>query len=533
MKIILTLLLLTFLSSITYSQCTIDTIPPTTNCTNITVQLSTTGIVIISANQIDSGSFDNCGIASLLINGQAIDTFNCSNLGTNPVVLVAIDSSGNSSTCTSIITIQDNIPPSVICQNATVYLNNSGFASVTPNQINGGSTDNCTIASLLVNGQASQNFTCADIGTTTTTLTVTDLSGNTNSCVATITIADTIEPVLNCSNVNVSLSNSGLAVILPNQINSSSFDNCNIITYLINGQAVDTFDCTNVGIPTPALLTAIDASGNQSTCTSTITIQDNTPPIALCQNINVYLNNSGVVNVTATQIDSGSTDNCGILSFLINGQAADFYDCSNVGINNALLTVTDISGNTSNCAANINVFDSINPIASCRNITVSLNNSGLATVSANQIDSNSVDNCSILSFLINGQASVDFDCNDLGNNTTVLSVTDIYGNIDTCSSIVTVTDPSSRCGLSSTLINAKEQNIHISPNPVQDILSINSEESFLQQITLSNITGQVIFNQQYSSQMTAHVDLSELPNAVYLLTVMTEKGSFTQKVIKN
>ena len=74
------------------------------------------------------------------------------------------------------ITIQDTTSPIVNTQNISVSLNNAGIATITAAQINNGSTDNCAITSMSV---TPNTFTCANVGTNTVTLTVTDMSGNT------------------------------------------------------------------------------------------------------------------------------------------------------------------------------------------------------------------------------------------------------------------------------------------------------------------------------------------------------------------
>ena len=45
-----------------------------------------------------------------------------------------------------------------------------------------------------------------------------------------------------------------------------------------------------------------------ATCTSTITVQDNINPTAICQNLTVQLDASGAGSITAAQVDNGSSD---------------------------------------------------------------------------------------------------------------------------------------------------------------------------------------------------------------------------------
>ena len=77
----------------------------------------------------------------------------------------------------------------------------------------------------------------------------------------------------------------------------------------------NSFDCSNVGANT-VTLTVTDVNGNVSTCTSTVTIEDNVAPVAVCQDITVSLGSGGSVTITAADIDNGSSDACGIASIV-------------------------------------------------------------------------------------------------------------------------------------------------------------------------------------------------------------------------
>ncbi|WP_415501347.1 HYR domain-containing protein, partial [Aequorivita lipolytica] len=68
-------------------------------------------------------------------------------VGDTDVELSVTDSDGNTSTCNFTVTVVDNELPVAVCQNITVDLDPvTGNATVTPAEINNGSTDNCGIA---------------------------------------------------------------------------------------------------------------------------------------------------------------------------------------------------------------------------------------------------------------------------------------------------------------------------------------------------------------------------------------------------
>ncbi|MFN8393522.1 MAG: hypothetical protein U0176_02490 [Bacteroidia bacterium] len=126
-------------------------------------------------------------------------------------------------------------------------------------------------------------------------------------------------------------------------MNNGSTDNCGIASVSL---APTSFSCANVG-SNNATLTVTDIYGNTATCAATVTVQDLVAPVALCQNLTLQLDNTGNVGITASQVNNGSSDACGILNLHI-GQAG--FTCANVGANTVVLTVTDNNGNTSTCS---------------------------------------------------------------------------------------------------------------------------------------------------------------------------------------
>ena len=409
-----------------------DDIDPTIVCQDITVQLDASGNVSITGIDIDNGTTDNCStVGSTLTLDVTPSDFDCNNVGSNTVTLTATDENGNSSTCTATVTVQDNESPNALCQDITIYLDGTGNVSIVPADIDNGSTDNCAIANMVV---TPNSFSCSGVGANPVTLTVTDVNGNVGSCIATVTVLDTISPAAVCQDITVQLDASGNASIVASQVNDGSSDECGIDNIMID---VSTFDCSVVGANTVEL-TVTDVNGNVSTCTSTVTIEDNINPTAVCQDITVQLDASGNASITAAQVDNGSSDNCAVASLDVNPNT---FDCSNVGVNQVTLTVTDVNGNTSTCTADVTVEDNINPTAVCQDITVQLDASGNLTIASADVDGGSSDNCAIASLTIDGgNTTQDFDCSQVGTNTVMLTVTDVNGNVSTCDATVTVQD---------------------------------------------------------------------------------------------
>ena len=402
----------------------VDNQPPTTLCKNITVNLTAP---TIGPDAIDNGSTDNVAIASRTINGAASATYTCANLGPNAATLRVTDTMGNFSECTATVTVVDDLPPDAVCKNVTVNLSAPTLAA---SALDDGSTDNCAISSMLIDGAANRTFTCANLGPNTVILRVADAAGNFDECTATVTVVDNISPNALCKNVSVNLSAPTLAAAA---IDNGSTDNCAITSRLIDGAANRTFTCADLG-PNTVTLRVADAAGNFDECTATVTVVDNISPNALCKNATVNLS---VPTLAAAQIDNGSTDNCAITSMLIDGAATRTFTCANLGANTVTLRVADGAGNFDECTATVTVVDDISPVAGCKDITVNLSS---PTVAASAVDNGSSDNCGITSRLINGAANRTFTCANLGANVVTLRVADAAGNFDECSATITVVD---------------------------------------------------------------------------------------------
>ncbi|MFT6417598.1 MAG: hypothetical protein ACJARZ_002966, partial [Dokdonia sp.] len=133
---------------------------------------------------------------------------------------------------------------------------------------------------------------------------------------------------------------------------------------------------------------------------------ESVPPVAVCQDFTAQLDAMGTVTIMGSDIDNGSTDNVAIASLSVS---PDTFDCTDVGtLVMVTLTVTDTSGNTDTCTANVTVEDNVAPTANCVGpFTVQLDAMGMASITAADIDNVSSDACGIASTTIDISS---FDC---------------------------------------------------------------------------------------------------------------------------
>jgi len=315
------------------------------------------------------------------ITGECSDVIYSQPTGTAlPVgtTIVAVVSLSTGEQCSFNVTVNDNEKPVARCRNVTVQLDANGIGTLTTEQVNNGSTDNCGIQSMSL---SKTSFNCSDPSSNTVTLTVTDIHGNSSTCTATVTVVDNVPPVANCKSITVYLDASGNVSITPSQVDDGSTDACGIKSLVLSKTS---FDCTNKGSNT-VTLTVTDNNNNTSTCTATVTVVDNIPPI-----ITAVVSTPQAIwppdrKMKSVTLSTTSTDNCIVHSCRITGVAIKAGEFANDNIgpdweitgNNTVnlraeipkrgikriytitVTCTDAAGNASSATTDVTVSHNI------------------------------------------------------------------------------------------------------------------------------------------------------------------------------
>ncbi|WP_299116734.1 hypothetical protein, partial [uncultured Winogradskyella sp.] len=158
--------------------------PPVANCnTTLTVQLDAFGNATITAADIDNNSTDDFDTPTLTID---VNTFDCSDIGTPiTVTLTAEDTLGQTDTCTTLITVEDNVNPvTPTLAPVTVDCNGTLTAPTT--------TDACAGT---ITGTTSDTLSFVEGGSTTITWTFNDGNGNAITANQVYNYDDTTNPV--------------------------------------------------------------------------------------------------------------------------------------------------------------------------------------------------------------------------------------------------------------------------------------------------------------------------------------------------
>ncbi|MCY2687722.1 HYR domain-containing protein [Salinimicrobium sp. TH3] len=353
-------------------------------------------------------------------------------VGKHTIEYTATDGFGNQATCTFTITVNPSaspVPPEATCNSFPISLDENGVAQITAEQVYGG---NEVGLDLEVN---ISSFDCSKLGENTVILTVTDpTTGLSDFCPATIKVIDNSPPVVSCvAPFSVTLNQGGNASITVDEVDNGSVDNCTITNKVLSQYNFTTADIGEV----PVTLTVTDEAGLTAQCTVKVTVEDSVspdPPEAICNSFIVSLDENGMAQITAEQVYGGNDGN---LDLEIDTTS---FDCSKLGDNTVILTVTDpTTGLSDSCPATITVKDEIFPTITCPSNIVE----NVAIGETGKVINYSApygDNCS--GATVNQTAGLPsgsvFPVGETTTNTFV--VTDAVGNTATCSFTVTINE---------------------------------------------------------------------------------------------
>ena len=322
----------------------VDNLPPVVTTKAVRLTLDQNGRASLKPEDLAGSMWDNCSIWNVTASKL---NFDCNDVGENKVTLRVEDVGGGATEAEVTVTVVDNTPPVLQAQAITLYLDKTGKGGVKAEQVGAASTDNCGLDSLAL---SRTEFSCDDIGENEIQLKGWDKSGNESELMITITVADTIRPVIVARDVTLYLDDTGRASLSPDAVDGGSTDNCGIESRELQKTG---FSCNERGIHTIQYRVK-DKSGNESTAEIRVTVKDTTAPVAQAQDLIVELDGSGKAALTAGEINDGSYDNCAIETMEISQSS---FSCSDLGKRLITLTVRDGSGNTGSIRAEILIRD--------------------------------------------------------------------------------------------------------------------------------------------------------------------------------
>ncbi|MCC6410260.1 MAG: HYR domain-containing protein [Saprospiraceae bacterium] len=316
----------------------------------------------------------------------------------------------------------DNVAPTITCP-ASVVANNSPStacsAVVTYGAIS--ATDNCSPPNItLFAGLPSGSV--FPVGVNTIIYRATDGVGNSNTCSFTVTVNDATAPTITCPPNIVKNNDPGFCFSVTTYASPTATDNCGIssvlqTTGLGSGASFPVGTTTNT-------FRATDPTGNSSTCSFTVKVNDVQLPAITCPPTLTLSNDPGDCGRAVSWVgQAAATDNCAVGSNSSNNPGY-----LPVGTHIITHTVSDISGNQTTCSQTVIVKDLEYPFVTCPpNISVTTDDFDcIATVN---FAANAGDNCP--GFTLD-YSTPPFSAFDIGTNTVTATITDGAGNESNC-----------------------------------------------------------------------------------------------------
>jgi len=389
--------------------------------------------------------FDNCTDSADIsyIYNPPVNTVLTGNVGDFvSVELIGVDENGNQSdACIISVELVDLVSPTILsCQlDTTVYLNASceyvmgDFTSLIS------ATDNCS--SLIYTQSVPIGTVISGTQTQTITLTTTDASGNTNSCMFNLSTADTSVATITCPPDQIVYSNAVCQGVLLDYTGLSVYsDNC------VPNSLLTVTQTPSAGVTITAdQIVTLQVNGGfpatPQTCAFTVQFIDTLDPSISCPIAQQhYLNNSCEHILTDYTSSILWSDNCESVfaNMVVVQNPAPLSVLTQT--TNIELTISDPSGNSATCNFNVVLQDTIDPTIVCPANTNQARNAS-CQVDLNDYRSLAVgtDNCTVSGSLVYTQSPAPTSV--IATPTTVtITVTDAALNEQSCQFLVTPVD---------------------------------------------------------------------------------------------
>jgi hypothetical protein len=327
--------------------------PSIANCPaniSITVNPLLNGAV---AGWIPPTASDNCGIFSFGADYLPNTIFL---VGSTKVTYTATDLSGNVATCSFFVNVGgdpcpgDVTGPSLFNCPGNITLvtdGNNAIADWTaPTAI-----DPCEVVSFVSNYSPGTLF---PLGTRQVIYQASDGKGNVSQCVFSVTVQnvcqiDITPPVISGCPSDIKIKASAGGTATATWTPPTATDNCTLVSFSASYYPGASFP---VGVTT-VVYRAMDLRGNSSACFFNVTVEKKDPPVVVCKNLKIELNEQGEAFIMPQSIYQGCLQNCESATPVSVTPSA--FDCGRLGENEAILEVEDRDGNIGRCSSIVTV----------------------------------------------------------------------------------------------------------------------------------------------------------------------------------
>ncbi len=420
-----------------------NTAPVLTNCPQNVIVAPTTSDCEAIVSWTDPMVTDNCSGVTLSSTHSSGTSFPLGSVTT--VIYTATDVCGNASTCSFTISVEGSCcfdPPIITCPtnysgcpSESTLPSNTGSATASP----GGS--NCVQPSINYTDNVVSTGPCSGATIIERTWTATDPENpnSQTSCLQTITLSDTTNPMMTSCPLDITDESTDGNCVIINYTPPTATDNCGMSNVSSN---FPSGSCFPIGT-TNVTYTATDNCGNTATCTFTVTIEDNScnmPPLLTCPgDYNSCPGTSTDPSITGNATVAPGMPNCGNPNLTYNDLVISSGPCSGATVIERTWTATDPDDSSlvSTCAQLITLSDNTNPTLTSCPTDINLESNDGNCVTGTWSTPIATDNCGTPTLSANFSSGA---CFPVGMTVVTYTATDDCGNTSTCDFMIIVED---------------------------------------------------------------------------------------------
>ncbi|MBI1227380.1 MAG: T9SS type A sorting domain-containing protein [Bacteroidetes bacterium] len=435
--------------------------------------------------------------------GETTPTVTGLNAGTYTVAIT--DANGCSSNFDVVLGTDDIVPPVVVTQNITVQLDANGQVTIQPEDLDGGSTDDCQIASYSLDVST---FDCSNLGDNTISLSVTDMGNNTASATAIVTVEEATPPTIVCPDDILVGGCNAMATF-----DVTATDNCGGNVDIMQTAGLPSGSNFPLGNST-VTFSATDESGNTSSCSFVVTVQSSMTLTISQVNVACFGDNTG--SATANPVGGLPP----ITYLWSNGDDTQ----TSAGLTAGTYTVTTTDNGGCTASESVTITQPTNFTTALVSIMNAINN-----MANGSIDVNVSGGTSPYTYVWKNSAGMVIgnmeDINGLLPGTYTLLATDAHG----CQSQSGYTIQNDVA----TSESALDSHVLLYPNPTLGEVTLELVDLYnygTVEVTAFDITGRQVLHTVNPSNKQM-LDFKTNPSGVYVLKIMIGNDVLTKRLV--
>ncbi len=326
------------------------------------------------------------------------------------------------------VIVRDTAAPVITKTDTTVYLDSAGGVGIDTSFVQTGIVEDCTLDSVWL---SLDTFNCTEWGENSVTIYARDTAGNVGTAISTVTVADTIFPIIVAHDTTVYLDSlNGRYVLDTAMVTTSRWDNGLCLDSVWLSQ--DTFLVNNLDTNNVFLYMKDEAGNIDTSVVFKVIVKDSIVPSIVGKDAVLYLDSAGGVGVDTSAIYVSSWDACGVDSVWMT---VDTFRCTDLDTNQVYLYARDTTGNSDSVMVEIIVKDTILPHVYASDTTVYIDSAGGVGIDTTFVLDSTWDNCNIDSVWLSNDT---FNCTPL--DSIYVIAMDTAGNKDSTMVYITILD---------------------------------------------------------------------------------------------